>query len=272
MTSPEDKFTRERVITLRRWTDSLISFRLTRHRGFRFVAGQFARLGVIDEEGQTIWRAFSMVSAPYDEHLEFFAIAVPGGAFSARLCQLAVGDEIQVDKQAFGFLTTDRFQPGQDLWMLATGTGLAPFLSILQEPGIWEDYAHVVLVHSVRTVAELSYQAELAALDQHPLIGGQARKLIYLPVVTREPAPAVLDERLARPSGTRTVPDPRIPVLIASGALERRAGLRLTPDDARVMICGNPDMVRDTRNQLKTLGFALARRAEPGQYAVENAF
>lgn len=258
MNTPEQKFTREHVISLRRWTDNLISFRLTRHRGFRFVAGQFARLGLTSDEGKAVWRAFSMVSAPYDEHLEFFAIAVPGGEFSGMLARLAVGDEVLVDKQAFGFLTTDRFKPGQDLWLLATGTGLAPFLSILQEPGIWDDYAHVVLVHSVRTAAELTYRDELSGLDQHPLVGERASKLIYLPVVTREPHPGALDAR--------------IPALIASGELARHAGLRLTPEDARVMICGNPDMVRDTRNQLKEMGFALARRAEPGQYAVENAF
>lgn len=258
MSADDEKFTTERIIRIHRWTPGLFSFRTTRHRGFRFVPGQFARLGLRDDSGAIVWRAYSMVSAPYDEHLEFFSIVVPGGEFTSHLEQLDVGDEILVDKTSYGYLTTDRFRAGQHLWLLATGTGLAPFLSILQDPDSWTTYEHIVLVHSVRTAAELTYRDELAALHEHPLVGSRAEKLIYVPVVTREAAGDALAQR--------------IPALIESGALEARAGVRLEPDTSRVMICGNPDMVRDTRKLLKSLGFALSRREAPGQLAVENAW
>lgn len=258
MSTPDEKFTRETITRVHTWTPGLLSFRTTRHPGFRFVPGQFARLGLQSGDGETVWRAYSMVSAPYDEFLEFFSIVVPDGEFTTRLAQCSVGDEILIGRTSFGFLTTDRFRPGQNLWLLATGTGLAPFLSILQDPATWSDYRHIVLVHSVRTAAELTYRDALARLNEHPLIGEHADRLVYVPVVTREPHPDALGQR--------------IPALLASGELERRAGLPLNRKDSRIMICGNPDMVRDTRKQLKDMGFALARREEPGQFAVENAW
>jgi ferredoxin--NADP+ reductase len=258
MDAMQDKYTIETIIEKRLWTTGLFSFRTSRNRAFRFVPGQFARLGLRKPDGTTVWRAYSMVSAPYDEHLEFFSIVVPDGEFTTRLAQLDVGDAILVDKTAFGFLTTDRFRPARDLWLLATGTGLAPFLSILQDPAIWADYENVIVVHSVRTAAELTYRDEMQALVEHPLLGDAARRLRYVPVVTRE-----------RPPGTL---DARIPALIRDGRLEATVGIRLDTGQSRIMICGNPDMVRDTRTALKERGFALSRRERPGQLAVENAF
>ena len=255
---PDEKFSTERIIGIKRWTAGLFSFRTTRHKGFRFVPGQFARLGLPNSDGNTVWRAYSMVSAPYDEHLEFFSIVVPGGAFTSMLAERRVGDEILIDKTAFGFLTTNRFRPARDLWLLATGTGLAPFLSILQDPAIWSDYENIVVVHSVRTAAELTYRDEMQALTAHPLIGEQARRLRHVPVVTREPVAGALDAR--------------IPSLIREGRLEAATGISLDTGHSRVMICGNPDMVRDTRSTLKARGFTLARRDASGQMAVENAF
>lgn len=258
MDAMQDKYTIETIIEKRPWTTGLFSFRTSRNRAFRFVPGQFARLGLRKPDGSTVWRAYSMVSAPYDEHLEFFSIVVPGGEFTTLLAQLDVGDEILVDKAAFGFLTTDRFRPARDLWLLATGTGLAPFLSILQDPAIWADYENIIVVHSVRTAAELTYRDEMRALVEHPLVGDAARRLRYVPVVTRERPPGALDAR--------------IPALIRDGRLEASVGIRLDTGQSRIMICGNPDMVRDTRTALKELGFALSRRERPGQLAVENAF
>lgn len=258
MDARQEKYTAETIIEKRRWTTGLFSFRTTRNRGFRFVPGQFARLGLHKPDGTTVWRAYSMVSAPYDEYLEFLSIVVPGGEFTTILAELETGDEILVDKTAFGFLTTDRFRPTRDLWLLATGTGLAPFLSILQDPAIWSDYENVIVVHSVRTAAELTYRNEMQALVEHPLLGEAARRLRYVPVVTRERAPDALETR--------------IPALIRDGGLEATVGIRLDIDQSRIMICGNPDMVRDTRTALKERGFALARREHPGQMAVENAF
>ena len=139
--SAQDKYTIERITDVRPWTDNLFSFRTTRDRGYRFVPGQFARLGVPGAaEGSVVWRAYSIASAAHDEHLEFFSVVVPGGAFTSRLAKLREGDEIFVERRSYGFLTTDRFEAGKDLWMLATGTGLAPFLSILHDFATWESY------------------------------------------------------------------------------------------------------------------------------------
>lgn len=255
----DDRYTVERVTRIHYWTERLLSFRTTRHHGFRFAPGQFARLGLPDESGRLVWRAFSMASAPYDEHLEFLAIIVADGAFTRLLAKVREGDAIRVDKTSYGFLTTDRFHGGDDLWLLATGTGLAPFLSILQDPDTWVRYRHVVLAHSVRTAAELAYRDSALGLRGHPLVGDAAGRLVYLPIVTREHTPHAAAHQ-------------RIPALLASGELAERAGLALDPAHSRVMICGNPEMVRDTRNQLKSMGLSLSRRERPGHYAVENAF
>lgn len=126
------------------------SFKTSRPRGFRFTAGQFARLGVKKANGTVAWRAYSMVSGPYDDHLEFYSIVVPGGEFTTELARLRVGDPLFIDKQNHGFLTLSRFSGGTDLWLLSTGTGIAPFLSMLRDPDAWQAYGHIVLVHSVR--------------------------------------------------------------------------------------------------------------------------
>ena len=141
-----DKYTEEIITEIQVWAPNLFSFRTTRDRGFRFVAGQFARLGV-EAAGEIVWRAYSIVSAPYDEFLEFYSIVVPGGAFTSQLAALRVGDRVLVERRSLGFLTTDRFELGRDLWMLSTGTGLAPFLSILYDLKTWETYENLVLVH-----------------------------------------------------------------------------------------------------------------------------
>jgi ferredoxin--NADP+ reductase len=256
MNGPAGRHTTERIVSIRRWTPNLFSFRTTRHPGFRFVPGQFARLGVRKEDGSIAWRAYSMVSAPYDDYLEFYSIVVPGGEFTSCLVQLSEGDGILVEKMNYGFMTTARFEQGSDLWLLATGTGLAPFLSILQEPATWTDYEHIVLVHSVRAAAELAYRDRIAGFAAHPLIGEAAHKLRYVPIVTRERAEGALSDRIT--------------TLIANGGLERAAGLRLDHERSRIMICGNPRMVADTRQLLRDMGFRLSRQAAPAQLAVEN--
>ncbi len=253
-----EKFTTEHITDLHRWTPYLLSFRVTRYSGFRFTPGQFARLGLANGDGKTVWRAFSVVSAPYDEHLEFFAAIVTHGEFTGLLEKCHVGSEILVDKSSYGFLTSDRFHDGSDLWLLATGTGLAPFLSILHDPQIWDSYDRIMLVHSVRNAWDLAYRGTMTALREHPLIGEHARKLIYVPVTTRDRTGYALYRR--------------IPALIKSGDLETHTGVRFTHNDSRVMICGNPDMVRDTREQFKTMDYAVLRRENPGQLVLENAF
>ncbi|NNT95531.1 ferredoxin--NADP reductase [Stutzerimonas nitrititolerans] len=256
MTVSEEKFTRQRLLEVQTLTPTLFTLRTTRDSGFRFTAGQFARLGVRKPSGSIVWRAYSMVSAPHDEFLDFFSIVVPDGEFTSELSRLEPGDELLVDKQAFGFLTLDRFPDGRDLWLLATGTGLAPFLSILQDFEVWQRFERIVLVYSARTGSELAYQQLIRELPEREYLEGLGSKLTYLPVVTRERVTGAL-------SG-------RITTLIESGELERAADLKLTPEHSRIMLCGNPQMIEDTRALLKTRDLNLALTRRPGQVAVEN--
>src|SRR5438045_2355136 len=197
--STPDKYTTETLTDVRPWTESLFSFRTTRDRGYRFVPGQFARLGVRDREcGEIVWRAYSIASAAYDEHLEFFSVVVPGGAFTSRLSKLREGDPILVERRSYGFLSTDRFEGGRDLWMLATGTGLAPFLSILHDFNTWEHYENLVLVQSVRTQSELAYEDLIRGFDAAQYYAEHAKKLRYVRISR---APRASSTSAAFPSG-----------------------------------------------------------------------
>lgn len=256
MTVSEEKFTRQTLSDVRVWSPSLFSLRCSRDPGFRFRAGQFARLGVHKADGSVVWRAYSMVSAPHDEFLEFFSIVVPGGEFTSELSRLEAGDHLLVDKQAFGFLTLDRFADGRDLWLLASGTGLAPFLSILQDFEAWQRFERIVLVYSARTAADLAYQAMIHGFAELEHLADYADKLTYLPLVTRERAPGCLHGRITS--------------LLTSGELEQAAGLRLSPEHSRLMLCGNPQMIDDTRALLKQRNLQLSLTRRPGQVAVEN--
>jgi ferredoxin--NADP+ reductase len=255
--STSDKYTIEKITDVRPWTESLFSFRTTRDRGYRFVPGQFARLGVkIHDTDQIVWRAYSIASAAHDEHLEFFTVVVPNGAFTSRLSRLKEGDDILVERRSYGFLTTDRFEAGRDLWMLATGTGLAPFLSILHDFETWEKYDNLVLVQSVRTQQELAYEDLIRGFEGSEYYGEYAHKLRYVRIVTREPVQGALRDRVTK--------------LLTSGVLEGNVGLRLDHDRSRIMLCGNPEMVDDSRKLLIERGFRLSRRGDPGHLAVEN--
>jgi ferredoxin--NADP+ reductase len=256
MTVSEDKFTRQSLTAIQVWSPKLFSLRCSRDPGFRFRAGQFARLGVPKADGSLVWRAYSMVSAPHDEFLEFFSIVVPDGEFTSELSRLKVGDSLLVDKQAFGFLTLERFVGGRDLWLLASGTGLAPFLSILQDFEAWQRFERIVLVYSARTASELAYQELIHGLKQLEHLAEFADKLVYLPLVTREQAPGCLHGRIT--------------TLLSNGELERAAGLALSPAHSRLMLCGNPQMIEDTRALLKQRDLQLSLTRRPGQVAVEN--
>lgn len=261
-----EKFTRETITSVTTWVPGkLFSFTCTRPAAYKFTAGQFARLGVenqkkIPSEPEIIWRAYSMVSGPYDEQLEFFSIVVPDGAFTSHLSHLKVGDPIHVDKTNFGFLTTARFESGKDLWLLASGTGLAPFISIMNDPQTWDQFEHVYLVHSARTAEELVYQDTIQKFSTHsPLLELHediGDRFHYLPVVTREKVDGCLDERITR--------------LLETGQLAAKAQYGINLDRSRFMICGNPEMVTDIRKVLKSMGFNPARSTKPGEIAVEN--
>ena len=266
------------VLSKTTWTPNLFSFTVSRPDSFKFTAGQFVRLGVNpsqlkyyqQQQGDTvndvpdaalnedIFRAYSIVSSPFDEVLEFFSIVIPDGAFTSQLQYLEVGDELLLNTMPFGFLTLARYQKPlpKDLWLLATGTGLAPFLSMLQDLQTWEDYEHIILAYSARSIEELAYVEKIESLQEDfgSLVENPA-KLIFIPIVTREPVEGALTERL--------------PKLLLDGTLQERAGIALDVDSTHVMLCGNPDMVEDTKEALKTLGLVMNRRGE-GNIAVEN--
>ncbi|MGG2706155.1 ferredoxin--NADP reductase [Pseudomonas aeruginosa] len=256
MTASEEKFTRQTLLDVQPLTPNLFTLRTSRDAGFRFRAGQFARLGVYKPSGSIVWRAYSMVSAPHDEFLDFFSIVVPDGEFTSELSRLREGDQLLVDRQAFGFLTLDRFVDGRDLWLLATGTGVAPFVSILQDFEVWERFESIKLVYSVRESKELAYRKLIAGLAEREYLAEHAHKLQFIPVVTREQVPGCLNGRIT--------------TLIENGDLERAADLELTPEHSRVMLCGNPQMIEDTRAVLKARGMNLSLTRRPGQVAVEN--
>ena len=265
------------VLSKTTWTPNLFSFTVSRPASFKFTAGQFVRLGVNPSQlqyyqqqdeassdvsdaalNEDIFRAYSIISSPFDEVLEFFSIVIPDGAFTSQLQHLQVGDELLLNTMPFGFLTSARYQKPlpKDLWLLATGTGLAPFLSMLQDLQTWQDYEHIVLAYSARSIEELAYVDKIESLQEDfgTLVDNPA-KLIFIPIVTREPVEGALTERL--------------PKLLLDGTLQERAGIALDTDSTHVMLCGNPDMVEDTKETLKSLGLVMNRRGE-GNIAVEN--
>ena len=249
--------TRQNVTALRYWTPALVSIRVTRDDAFAFTPGHYARLGLADASGQVVFRPLSIASAPADSELEFVCTLIPGGEFSTRLAALRVGDPVEVDGRSYGFLTVDSLAPGADLWLLASGTGVAPFLSMLRDQAVWQAFDRLVVVHSVRQAAELACADALRQLAQESAAPPQRRAILrYVPVVTREPGAAALADR--------------IPALIADGRLAAAAGTTLDPSRSRVMVCGNPAMTRELRALLGERGFRTSRRAAPGQVAFEK--
>lgn len=276
-----DNIQKVTVLSKTTWTPNLFSFTVSRPDSFKFTAGQFVRLGVnpsqlqyykqqsgasdnannetiVSALDEDIFRAYSIVSSPFDEVLEFFSIVIPDGAFTSQLQHLKVGDELLLNTMPFGFLTLARYQKPfpKDLWLLATGTGLAPFLSMLQDLKTWEDYEHIVLAYSARSTDELAYVETIERLQEDfgSLVDNPAT-LTFIPIVTRESVEGALTERL--------------PKLLLDGTLQKRAGIELNIDSTHVMLCGNPDMVEDTKETLKSLGLVMNRRGE-GNIAVEN--
>ncbi|MBJ9976779.1 ferredoxin--NADP reductase [Pseudomonas sp. S75] len=256
MTASADKFTAQTLLDVQPLTPNLFSLRVTRDPGFRFRAGQFARLGVTKADGSVVWRAYSMVSAPHDEFLDFFSIVVPDGEFTSELSRLKVGDSLLIERQAYGYLTLDRFVGGRDLWLLATGTGVAPFVSLLQDFEAWERFDSIKLVYSVREAKELAYVDLIGGLEQRDYLAEFAGKLQFIPVVTRQAHPGALNARIT--------------TLIETGELERAAGLAFSTEHSRIMLCGNPEMIDDTRKALKARDLQLSLSRRPGQVAVET--
>ena len=249
------KFTDEPVVWIHHWNPGLMSFRIRRDPAYKFTPGQFARIGLTKENGEIIWRAYSIVSAPDDAFLEFFLVVVPTGEFSSRIAQLKVGEMMHLEKMSQGFLTTDRFKDGRDLWLIATGTGMAPYISMVRDAAVWRQFENIIVVQSVREHRDLAYTEELDQLALAHQTEGQA-KLTFVRTLTREMVEGTLHGRVT--------------ALTDSGELERGASLALTNAHSRFMLCGNPEMVEAMRAILKARGFRMNRRLEPGHIVVEN--
>lgn len=248
----------ERVLSVHHWNERLFSFRTTRDPGLRFRSGHFLMMG-LKVEGRPLLRAYSVASAHYEDHLEFYSIKVPDGPLTSRLSHVQPGDPVFVSRKPTGTLVLSNLLPGRRLYLLGTGTGLAPFMSLIRDPEVYERFEQVIVVHGVRTVSELGYSDYIRSeLPQNELIGEEVRaKLRYYPTVTRE---------AFEHQG-------RITALLERGRLTADLGLpTLDSADDRVMICGSPAMLRDTVAILESRGFSEGSSSDPGEYVIERAF
>jgi ferredoxin--NADP+ reductase len=250
--------TKETVTSVHHWNDTLFSFKTSRDPSFRFHNGHFTMIG-IELEGKPLMRAYSIASANYEDELEFFSIKVADGALTSRLQNIQVGDELILSRKPTGTLVVDNLLPGRNLFLISTGTGLAPFMSIIKDPEIYERYDRVILTHGVRYVSELAYADYITdELPSNEFFGEMiSEKLTYYPTVTREPF-----------HNTGRLTD-----LMESGKLFEDVGLEpFDIEHDRFMICGSPSMLKDTCAILDERGFTESRNGIVGHYVIERAF
>lgn len=250
---------REKVLDVHHWTDTLFSFTTTRSDTFRFRNGHFTMMGLEQENGKPLLRAYSITSANYEDKLEFLSIKVPDGPLTSKLQHVKPGDEVLINSKSTGTLVTDALLPGRNLYLISTGTGLAPFMSIIKDHEIYDQYDRVILTHGVRYVSELAYQDVITQeLPNNEYFGDEVReKLLYYPTVTREPYVNI----------------GRLTDALESGKLTRDLGLpEIDPEHDRFMICGSPSMLKDTCGILDARGFKESRGGRPGHYVIERAF
>jgi ferredoxin--NADP+ reductase len=247
------KWCQGKVTGRRIWADGLFTIELEADGVERFCPGQFLQVGLmvqIDGREEHIYRPYS-VASPWGERLEFFVVVVPEGQLTPRLWNLKTGDEVTVSARAAGRFTLEHTPAAENLWLVATGTGLAPYIAMLRTPEPWENYKRIVVVHGVRNAADLAYADELGQrMQEHP---GQ---LAYVPALTREEAPGALTGR--------------IPGLVESGQLEEAAGVSLAADNSAIMLCGNPAMLDDMESVLAKRGIQRHRSKAPGQLVLER--
>ena len=246
------------VTSVHHWTDSLFSFRVTRPRSLRFRSGEFLMIGLERGDGKPIMRAYSIASPSWDEELEFYSIKVPDGPLTSRLQKITVGDKVIVRPKPTGTLVLDALLPGKRLYMIATGTGIAPFASLLRDPDLYERFEEVILTHTCRTVPELAYGEELVTRTlRDPLVGDEADgRFRYYPTTTRE----------------HSWHTGRITDLIRDGTLAADLGLPPLGQNDRVMICGSMGLNTDVKAICETAGLVEGSNSEPGQFVLEKAF
>jgi ferredoxin--NADP+ reductase len=257
--SNNSKYSTEKVLSVNHWNDTLFSFKTTRQDGLRFENGQFVMIG-LEVDGRPLARAYSVASPNYDEHLEFLSIKVQDGPLTSRLQHIKVGDELLVSRKPTGTLVIHDLKPAKNLYLFSTGTGLAPYMSLIQDIEVYDRFEKVILVHGVRKVDDLAYKDFIEnELPKNEFFGDEVKnKLIYYPTVTRE---AFKNEG-------------RLTDLIKSGKLFKDIGLeKMNPADDRAMICGSSEMLKDTQDLLDSMNFKVSPRiGEPGDYVIEHAF
>ncbi len=257
--SNNSKYSIEKVLSVNHWNDTLFSFKTSRQDGLRFENGQFVMIG-LEVDGRPLARAYSVASPNYDEHLEFLSIKVQDGPLTSRLQHIEVGDELLVSRKPTGTLVIHDLKPAKNLYLFSTGTGLAPYMSLIQDIEVYDRFEKVILVHGVRKVDDLAYKDFIEnELPKNEFFGDEVKnKLIYYPTVTRE---AFKNEG-------------RLTDLIESGKLFKDIGLeKMNPFDDRAMICGSPEMLKDTQDLLDSMNFKVSPRiGEPGDYVIEHAF
>ena len=257
--SNNSKYSTEKVLSVNHWNDTLFSFKTTRQDGLRFENGQFVMIG-LEVDGRPLARAYSVASPNYDEHLEFLSIKVQDGPLNSRLQHIKVGDELLVSRKPTGTLVIHDLKPAKNLYLFSTGTGLAPYMSLIQDIEVYDRFEKVILVHGVRKVDDLAYKDFIEnELPKNEFFGDEVKnKLIYYPTVTRE---AFKNEG-------------RLTDLIKSGKLFKDIGLeKMNPADDRAMICGSAEMLKDTQDLLDSMNFKVSPRiGEPGDYVIEHAF
>jgi len=247
----------EEVLSVHHWNDTLFSFTTTRDPGFRFQNGQFIMIG-IEVEGKPLMRAYSIASANYEEHMEFFSIKVQDGPLTSRLQKIKPGDKLKCSTKPTGTLLVDNLKRGKHLYLLATGTGLAPFMSVIKDPEVYERFDKVILTHGVREVSELAYQEVIQDLPENEYFGEMVKgKLLYYPTVTREEFHT----------------QGRLTDALTSGKMSESLGLPpVNVEDDRFMLCGSPSMLKDFCEILDDIGLKETIRSDIGEYVIERAF
>jgi ferredoxin--NADP+ reductase len=244
-----EKWIKGEVVSVKHWTESLYSIRVAAPE-VKFIAGQYTKIG-LNINNEEIARPYSFVNSPNDKFLEFYSVSVLNGPLSSALQKLKNGDQINIGPNGNGFLILNEIPEVENIWMLATGTGIGPYLSILRTEESWNKFKKVVLVHAVRYAKELTYQKTISELKEK-----YGERFIYVTYVSRE--------------DTKNSLKGRIPESIASGALQQKTGIEIFPKNSHVMLCGNPAMVKDTTIQLKNIGLKKHRRSSPGHITTEN--